>query len=201
MTVATPAQRLTSLQPDDGWQWLVPDGGWNYDLFRNLPDDGRYEVIDGRLVMSPSPDTAHQRASRNLEVLLTLWARQHDSGEVFDAPFDVVLSPQDICQPDLLFVFKARSSIISHQNIQGSPDLIVEIVSPSSVRQDRKDKKAMYERYGVAHYWVVDPHRRFLIAYRLEDGRYDETARCQQDDLFEPEGFAGLQILLEKVWE
>ena len=189
-----------SLQPDSGWQWEVPDRTWTYDLFCRLPADGRYEVITGRLVMSPSPDTEHQRVSGNLYLSLRLWADQRDAGEVFAAPYDVVLGAEDICQPDLLFVFKARSSIVTKQNIQGAPDLIIEILSPGTSRQDWKDKKIAYEQHGVLHYWLVDPNRHFLLAYRMEDGSYREVARCQKDDVFEPEGFPDLSIPLEQVW-
>lgn len=190
-----------SLQPDSGWQWEVPDGTWAYELFRRLPDDGRYEIIDGRLVMSPAPDIAHQRVLRKLERFLELWSLAKDTGEVFFAPCDVVLSPQDIYQPDLLFVSRVRSSIITRQNIQGAPDLIVEILSPGTARQDWRDKKVVYQRHGVTHYWLVDPHRHFLLAYRLEDGAYREVGRVQKDDIFEPEGFPGLSIPLFEVWE
>lgn len=195
------ASAKESLQPDSGWQWQVPDGAWNYELYRSLPEDGRYEVIDGRLLMSPSPDSAHQTASGNLEMFLRLWARQTDAGRVFDAPFDVVFGPTDMYQPDLLFVSKVRSSIITWQNIQGAPDLIVEILSPGTARQDWRDKKTVYERHGVTHYWLVDPHRHFILTYRLEDGAYLEVGRFQEDDIFEPEGFPDLSIPLVEVWE
>ncbi len=99
---------------------------WTYEDYLLFPEDGkRYELIEGERYMSPSPITRHQKISRNLEYVLTGYQKRTKSGEVFDAPMDVVLSETDIVQPDLFWISSARFSIITEKNIQGAPDLIL----------------------------------------------------------------------------
>ena len=133
------------------------------------PDDARYELIDGELIMSPSPNRLHQSASLNLSVDLGFLARRTVIGYVFAAPFDVVLSDTDVVQPDIMFVSNARAHIITDDNIRGAPDLVVEILSPSTAERDRTFKRDLYARHGVKEYWMVDTELR-LIRQLLLDG-------------------------------
>ena len=127
------------------------------------PDDARYELLDGELILSPSPNRLHQDSLFDLGVDLKLLTRRARIGRVFIAPVDVVLSDTDVVQPDLIFVSRERSHIITKMNIRGAPDLVVEILSPSTAERD------LYARHGVKEYWMVDTELR-QIRQLLLDG-------------------------------
>ena len=143
-----------------------------YEDYAKTPDGERWELIDGELVMPPSPKEAHQRSQINLGSRMHLFAEQHDLGRVYFAPFDVVLSEYDTVQPDLIFVSKERLHIISEDNVQGAPDLVVEIRSPSTARQDWTVKRDLYALHGVREYWLVDPEAATIAVLLLEDGKF-----------------------------
>jgi len=142
-----------------------------------LPDDGnRYEVINGELVVTPAPLARHQRVLASLNELLRRFLREHEAGEVFIAPFDVVLSPNDVVQPDLVVIGAKQGRVLDSQNaFQGSPVLVVEIISPSTQRTDLVRKMALYARSAVQEYWTVDPDRRELTIHILIDGIYTQA--------------------------
>jgi Uma2 family endonuclease len=136
--------------------------------FELFPEDGqRHELIDGEHVVTPAPTARHQRASGRLYLALQEAAGHGERGEVYFAPLDVVLSPTDVVQPDLLFVRRERIGIIDRR-VEGPPDLVVEIISPSSRRTDELLKRRAYERYGVGELWVVDPELEVVRIYRRE---------------------------------
>ena len=147
-----------------------------YADYCRTPDDERYELLDGELVMSPSPNRAHQRIDAKLGWRLAQFVEERDLGEVFSAPFDVVLSDTNVVQPDLLFVSKEQAYIVTEDNIRGAPDLVVEILSHSTAERDRTFKRALYARYGVREYWLVDPDTRTVTVLLLDDGTFVEVA-------------------------
>lgn len=119
---------------------------FTYEDYLLFPDDGkRHELIDGEHYVTPSPSTKHQRISGNLLYFLKDHLRRTKAGRMFDAPMDVVLSDFDVVQPDLLFVSSARASIITEKNIQGAPDLVVEILSDGTRKTDEIIKRKLYE--------------------------------------------------------
>jgi Uma2 family endonuclease len=139
----------------------------------NTPDDGRrYEVIGGELVVSPAPTTKHQRASIRLSRIFADYLERSGSGEVFAAPLDVVLGTHDIVQPDLVVVLEHHADRVTDAGIEGAPDIVIEITSPSSQRMDRIRKSATYATFGVAEYWIVDPDTETILVQALVDGRY-----------------------------
>jgi len=137
-----------------------------------MPDDGhRYELIDGALIVTPSPAVAHQRAVGNLYLLLR--AGCPDDLEVMLAPLDITVSDITVLQPDLLV---APRTTLSGRKMVGLPVLAVEVLSPSTRLIDLNLKRAAFERAGVASYWVVDPEVPALTAWQLVEGRYAEVA-------------------------
>lgn len=174
---------------------------WTYEDYAALPDDGnRYEVIEGELVMAPAPRTTHQRCTANLILIVGQHVKSQGLGEIFPAPCDVVLDNRNVLQPDLIFVSKARSKVVTELNLQGAPDLAVEILSPSSLRRDRIQKMRIYARHGVPHLWLLDAQAQTLEEFVLDGSTYRLTSACGGDETFRPALFPGLEVPLKEVW-
>jgi len=139
-----------------------------------FPDDGkRREIIGGELHVSPAPAEIHQDLSMRLSNLLYLAINLTDAGKAYASPVDVRFSPTDQVQPDLLAIRKDRLGIYKGSHVvHGAPDLVIEILSPSTARYDQVEKRQLYEENGVPEYWIVDPERRQLIILRLTDAGY-----------------------------
>ena len=146
---------------------------FTYEDYRSTPEDKRYELLDGELVMTAALRRAHQRTEMKLMVRLGDYVEENDLGEVYSAPFDVVLSDTDVVQPDLLFVSKERLHIINDDNVRGAPDLVIEILSPSTASIDRNFKRALYARHGVSEYWLVDTDARNITVMFLSEQGYE----------------------------
>ena len=142
-----------------------------WDDVQRMPDDGnRYEFIGGRLYVTPAPVTRHQRISKRLQAALMRILEDPGHGEVFYAPFLVEFpGTGDRVQPDLLFVSDDRREIIGEKQVLGAPDLVVEILSPSTARRDRGIKLDLYARRGVRQYWIVDPVEDAVDVWRFRD--------------------------------
>ncbi len=132
------------------------------------PETPVVEIIEGDLFIAPSPTVVHQKISGDLAFLLKDHVRKNQLGEVLCAPVDVLFSERDVSVPDILFISKARNHILTKKNVQGAPDLIVEILS-SNRDLDLVKKKAMYERHGVLEYWIVDPEEKSIHVYLLDN--------------------------------
>ena len=172
-----------------------------YEDYVLFPNDGkRHEIIEGEHIMEPSPMTRHQVVSRNLEWLIEAHIRQTGVGHVFDAPFDVVLSDTNIVQPDLVYVSKEHSEIITEKNICGTPDLVVEILSKSTTATDRILKRDLYAQFGVREYWIVDPDAETVEVYVWSPDRYRKKKVLRREDRLTTKVIPGLVIALEEVF-
>ena len=173
-----------------------------YEDLRKMPEDGkRYELIDGEVYMTPSPNTKHQVVVGNLHVALRRFADETGIGKVFLAPFDVVFGERTAVQPDLLFIHKERLSILTDLNVQGAPDLVIEVLSPSTAAFDRETKLQVYARAGVPEVWYVDPKEEVLEILNLSPSRrYKKTARLSGDASVASRVLAGLRLPLEEVF-
>lgn len=181
-----------------------PDGKimLTYEDYVCLPDDGKtYEILGGELQVTPAPWPKHQDVSRNLEYMLLQYVQQHASGKVYYAPIDIIVDPHNIVQPDIIFISADRLDIIGEKNVQGMPDLIIEILSPSTRHKDRVLKLRVYASHGLKHYWIVDPDEQTLEALELEGQSFKVTTALTGEAIFEPTLFPGLRIDLSKVWE
>jgi Uma2 family endonuclease len=153
-----------------------------YEDYSLLPEDGRrHEILDGEHRVTPAPFLRHQRISIRLSSRLFAFAELHGLGEVLTAPTDVVLSPHDIVQPDILFVSRERAAILREENVRGAPDLVVEILSPGTRGRDQGIKLERYDRLGVREYWTLDPDRRLAMIYPRFDGRLRRLAEVSPD--------------------
>ena len=176
-----------------------------YDDFLLFPDDGqRHELIDGCHHVTPSPNVRHQAISGRLHALIWAYLDAHPIGHVFHAPLDVVLSEIDVVEPDLLYVSNARAgAVITPAYARGAPDLVVEIASPSTRRRDETVKRRLYERDGVAEYWVVDPDIDVIRVYRRAGdvfGRPTELAR-DSSDVLTTLLLPGLTLPLQRIFK
>ena len=146
-----------------------PNPKLTYEDYVKTPEDERWELIAGELIMSPSPKRAHQRNQIKLGSRMSFFAEEKDLGEVY-SDFDVVLSDTDTVRPDLIFIAKDRLHIVTEDNVQGAPDLVVEIRSPSTARYDWTTKRELYARHGVKEYWLVDPEAATVAVLLLDGG-------------------------------
>ncbi|MET0594291.1 MAG: Uma2 family endonuclease [Polyangiaceae bacterium] len=165
------------------------------------PDDGRlYEILEGELYVTPSPSIEHQRISRDLEFLLLTFLRKAGCGEVLDAPVGVRLSDEDVLEPDLLVVLREHADRIGEQVIDGAPDLVVEILSPGTVRRDLGPKRAKYEEAGVPEYWVVDPATATIEVQVLHEGKYARHSLVRRGETLRSPLLPGLEIATDQVF-
>lgn len=176
-----------------------PAKRWNYEEYYRLDDDQRYEIHNGNLVMSPAPDTWHQDWSRELSMLVATHVKRQKLGKVFVAPIDVVLDEENTVQPDIVFIAAANVGIIQRRAIFGTPDLLVELVSPSSVRRDRYDKRELYARFGVKEYWIGDPANKSLEILTLKEGRYELHCCAEEKGKLTSLVLAGLEFDLSEI--
>ncbi len=136
------------------------------DVFKSLPEGTLAEIINNQLVMSPAPSSIHQDTVRDIAFKLTAFVQMHMLGKIYFAPIDVYFDAENVFQPDIIFISSRQLHIIE-ESIQGVPDLIVEVLSPGSEKKDKRDKKAVYEKFGVKEYWIVHPVTKQVTGYQL----------------------------------
>ena len=155
-------------------------------------DRNRYEIIGGELLVSPAPAEPHQRASSRLLRFISNHVEGQDLGLVYSAPFAVHLSEYDVPEPDIVVVLKENGARLKHDGVDGPPDLVVEIVSPSSSRIDRVRKAALYATFGVSEYWIADPDDGTILAQALVGQHYEPIG--SEDGHVRLKAIAGLVI-------
>ena len=149
---------------------------FTYEDYCNAPEDKRYELNDGDLILVPSPNRQHQTTTLDLAAEIRQFTRRTGIGRAFIAPFDIVFSNYDVVQPDVIFVSNERQGIITPDNIQGAPDLVIEVLSPSTAHRDRTFKRALYARHGVREFWLVDTDAHTIEVLQLEEEGYRTVA-------------------------
>ncbi len=184
---------------------LKPRIKFTYEDYKSLPESEtkRYELLEGELVMVPSPTEYHQRISGNLEFILRQFVRERDLGRVYDAPLDVVLGEgeeREVVQPDIFFISKERSRIIAEEEIRGAPDLVVEIISPGTAERDRTYKKTLYARHGVREYWIVDPDAKTVEVFSLGERGFELIRTYKSGEVLNSPLLEGLEVPLEEVF-
>lgn len=171
-----------------------------YEDYLKTPDDERWELLRGELLMVPSPSFAHQKIAGRLFSLLDMFVDEKALGDVIIAPFDVVLSPTNVLQPDVLFVSNSQTSIITDANAQGAPALVIEIISPSSGTRDRETKRNIYAEHGVGEYWIVDPDARTISVLSLDGKELREVGRYTSGDTLSSPTLPGLALDPESIF-
>jgi Uma2 family endonuclease len=183
----------------------LPAGPLNYDEYAAISDGRRYEVIEGELVLSPSGTASHQRLVKRLLLALESCVSSQDLGEVFLAPLDVVLRadrPAIVVQPDVFFIEKARLGIVTEANVQGVPDLVVEVLSPSNARHDTIKKLALYAKHGVKEVWFVPlAFDRIETLVLLPEGQYDRPMLFLPGEKVTSPRLPGLDLSVDRLFE
>jgi Uma2 family endonuclease len=165
MNPASPGQKLT------------------YDDFVLFPDDGkRHELIDGEHYVTPSPNRRHQELLGTLYLLIASWLEEHPIGKAMLSPFDVLFSDVDVVEPDLLYFSNARAAaVITPKNVQGAPEIVVEIASKSTRRRDETLKRQLYERGGVSEYWIIDPEIDVVRVFSRKGARFGRAVELSRE--------------------
>lgn len=173
--------------------------GLTYDDYCRMPPGKRYELIEGGLRVVPSPSTLHQKVSGRIGKALQQWAEDRTLGEVYYAPCDVVLSEHDVVQPDILFISRERLEIIKKENVQGAPDLVVEILSPGTEEWDRA-KRRLYASHGVRELWLVDPERHEIEVAVLYGGDLVTQCVCRHGSMLTSPFLEGFSLNVSRVF-
>ena len=173
-----------------------------YDQFRQLPDDGkRYELVRGEVHVTPSPTTKHQIVLYRLVTSLDVYLLKNPLGRLLFAPLDVRLSGETAVQPDLIFVSKAHAAIIQEDYIRGTPDLVVEILSPSTTAHDRTTKLPLYAEAGVGEMWIVDPQAKTIEILNLQGNKYLVEAALAGSRALTSTCFPGWELPLRNLFD
>ncbi|MCS6988722.1 MAG: Uma2 family endonuclease [Chloroherpetonaceae bacterium] len=148
-----------------------------YAEFRELdfPDDDRhlYELLDGEPVQRNTPSIQHQRIARNVFRKLDQFVLEKNLGEVFFAPVTLLVDDYNAPQPDLAFISNKTTDATDEFVVVKAPDLVVEILSPSTMSDDRHRKRKLYERFGVKEYWLIDPQNKAIEVLELLNGQFE----------------------------
>ncbi len=176
------------------------------DYQRLTPPPGlgpQFQLVDGELLPMAAPTVLHQEILLNLCVLISIYLRTNRVGRIYPAPCDVYLDEHNVFQPDILYVSRERASLVAKEGVRGAPDLVVEILSPSSKTLDRRKKQAIYARLGVRELWLIDPDTRTLEVFDLEvDPEHPAAEYCEGSgpQSFETRLLPGLRIALADVF-
>jgi Uma2 family endonuclease len=173
-----------------------------YADYLRLPDDGlRHEIIDGEHYVTPAPTVRHQEISGRLFYQIQQYLERQPIGKLFYAPLDALLSEFDIVVPDLVYISNERSSFLTAKNLQGPPDLVIEILSPSTKHRDLGIKRDLYGRVGIQEYWLVDQMQEVVDVCRSESGlTFAAPVKYAKNAILKSPLFPGLELSLGRVF-
>jgi Uma2 family endonuclease len=173
---------------------------FNYSDYLQLPEDKRYEILEGELYAVPAPNIRHQRISKRIQTALIRQIEEKGLGEVLSAPCDVVFSEENVVQPDILFVRKERLAIIGEANLPAAPDLVVEILSPGTRKKDLAIKRKIYARFGVQEYWIVDPDANMVEVLVWKESGYITAGSYRESECLVSPLLPELILPLSKIF-
>lgn len=167
----------------------------------DLDENFYYELIEGEIVKKSAPHYEHQRVSGKIFLKLQPFVTANKLGEIFYAPIDVYLDDLNFYQPDLVFISESQRDILSKEGlIEGVPDLVIEILSPSTGKYDRGDKMRVYEQHGVKEYWIVDLANKLIEVYILENQRFDLYSYALSNEKIKSKLFVELDLLVGDIF-
>ncbi len=167
---------------------------FTYEDYCLLPEDRRYEVVDGELFLTPAPTPRHQDVVLELASVLREFVKARGLGRVVLSPCDVVLSKHDILQPDIFFIAASRKTLIGENYVDGAPDLVIEVLSPSTELRDREAKAKIYATHGVREMWLVDPEARTMEILVNSPEGFRREALCRETGTVRSAVLPGLEF-------
>lgn len=176
------------------------DNKYTYEDYLHTPEGERYQLVEGFLIKEPAPATYHQHLSWKIGFILGKYITENHLGKIFAAPCDVHLDNKTVLQPDIMFISKERENIITEQNIKGTPDLTIEIISPSSAYMDLVKKKRIYAKFGVKEYWIIYPEERTAEIYTLKGNFFSLHKTFTEKDTLVSPLLKDLKIDLYKIF-
>jgi len=173
---------------------------YTYEDYAKLPEGAPYQLVGGKLVMTPSPSPLHQAISKKLAFMIMGFSEPAGLGYVYYAPLDVFFSDEDVFQPDIIFISKEREDIISKKNIQGAPDIVIEILSPASAYYDLREKFKTYETGGVREYWIVDPRLKKIEVYESDHMKFKLVCEAEGEGLVFSKVLQGFSVTPQDIF-
>lgn len=185
---------------DEKKKELIKESNLTYEDYAKIDDGNRYELAAGKLeLMSPGPNVSHQMISYQLQKRISQTCE--NDYIILYSPIDVILSSTEVRQPDIILISKERLNIISKRGIEGPPDLVVEILSPSSRKRDRVDKLNIYAYYGIPEFWIVEPETGTLEQYLLRNDRYELTDLFQDDETITSPNIPCISFTMKEIMD
>lgn len=174
---------------------------YGYEDYAKLPEGAPYQLIGGKLIMTPATSTYHQEISKRLGYLLYEYAElKQKMGKVFNAPIDVYFENEETYQPDIIYISNDRAEIIKTEKIEGAPDLIIEVLSLSTAYYDLIHKKNIYAKHRVKEYWIVDPIEKWIESYKNENGKFILIGRVQKGEDINSTTLTDFKVALNTIF-
>lgn len=173
---------------------------YTYQDYLQTPDEERYELINGELLMAPAPIPNHQRILREVGYYILEFLKKTKLGEVFYASCDIYFDEENTVQPDIFFIAKERRNIIGEKKIEGAPDITIEIVSSNSAYRDLVKKKNLYAKFYVKEYWIVMPEEKAIEIYTLKEKNYHLYKSFTENDTLTSPILKGFQLILREIF-
>jgi len=177
---------------------LTKEKRLNINYYKMLPEGAPYQLIEGELVMTPAPNPRHQLICARIFERLLQFIK--DKGIILFSPIDVYLDRENAFQPDIIFISYERKEIIKDDGVYGPPEIVVEILSPSTAHYDLKNKFKVYERSGIHEYWIVDPEMNSVEVYTNKGGRFSLIAKAEGKGEIESVLLKGFILSLDEIF-
>lgn len=172
-----------------------------YDDYAEIPNDGkRHEVIHGEFFVSPAPRPRHQGAIGNLYRIVANYLMEHPIGKIYLSPIDLILSPTNVVQPDILYLSMEKVDFVTERGIEGPPSLVVEVLSSGTEKIDRGTKSRLYAEFGVPHYWLIDTEEKRLETFRLSKGQFRALSSFASKAEAHSDLFPDLTFCVTDLW-
>ncbi len=173
---------------------------YTYADYARLPEGAPYQLIGGQLIMTPPPIPYHQEVLRKLGFKILVFLEKKELGHLYYAPLDVYFSDSDVYQPDIIFIQKEREAIIGETKIEGAPDMVIEILSPSTAYYDLRNKFRTYEKHGVSEYWIVDPGQRRIEVYENKGEKFNIYMEAEGEGSISSKILEGFRIAVDEIF-